>query len=71
MASANNATVQAPGSKVLAKTGSNLYESTQSGAGMDGGTIVGTGGGQNHINMMPSLCVNFIIALVGIYPSRQ
>ena len=30
-----------------------------------------TGGGQSHDNVMPFLCVNFIIALVGIYPSRN
>ena len=29
------------------------------------------GGGQSHNNVMPFLCVNFIVALVGIYPSRQ
>ena len=30
-----------------------------------------TGGNQSHNNLMPSLCVNFIVALVGIYPSRN
>lgn len=34
-------------------------------------TIANTGGSQSHTNLMPTLCVNFIIALVGIYPSRQ
>jgi microcystin-dependent protein len=29
------------------------------------------GGGQNHNNMMPSLAVNYIIALYGTYPSRN
>lgn len=29
------------------------------------------GGGQPHDNMMPSLCVNFIISLSGIFPSRN
>lgn len=29
------------------------------------------GGSQSHDNLMPFVCVNFIIALVGIYPSRQ
>lgn len=29
------------------------------------------GGSQSHTNLMPFLCVNFIIALVGIYPSRH
>lgn len=34
-------------------------------------TIANTGGTQPHTNLMPTLCVHFIIALVGIYPSRH
>lgn len=30
-----------------------------------------TGGGQSHENMQPSLAINFIIAEIGIYPSRN
>ena len=30
-----------------------------------------TGGGQGHDNMSPFQCVNFIIALQGIFPSRN
>ncbi|WP_354687678.1 tail fiber protein [Cupriavidus necator] len=30
-----------------------------------------TGGGQPHDNMQPSLVLNYIISLVGIYPSRD
>ncbi len=30
-----------------------------------------TGGNQPHTNLMPSLCVSFIIALQGIFPSRN
>lgn len=33
--------------------------------------ITQTGGSRSHSNVMPFLCVHFIIALVGIYPSRQ
>ncbi|MGR8935953.1 MAG: phage tail protein [Gammaproteobacteria bacterium] len=29
------------------------------------------GGSRSHTNLMPFLCVNFIIALFGIYPSRH
>ncbi len=29
------------------------------------------GGSQSHNNLMPYLCVNFIIALFGVYPSRN
>ena len=34
-------------------------------------TIANTGGSQPHTNLMPTLCINFIIALFGIYPSRH
>lgn len=34
-------------------------------------SIALSGGGQPHDNMQPSLCVNYIIALEGIYPSRH
>lgn len=30
-----------------------------------------TGGSQPHSNLMPSLCISFLIALQGIYPSRN
>ena len=33
--------------------------------------ITNVGGSQSHTNLMPSLCVHFIIALFGIYPSRN
>lgn len=38
---------------------------------MSSSSTTPTGGGQAHPNMMPSLGINFIIALVGIYPSRH
>lgn len=34
-------------------------------------TVQPDGGGQPHSNMMPSLCVTFIIALEGVFPSRN
>jgi microcystin-dependent protein len=34
-------------------------------------TVGIAGGGQPHPNLMPSLCVTFIIALQGIFPSRN
>lgn len=38
---------------------------------MSGGAIGAAGGSQPHPNIQPYLCVNFIIALEGIYPSRN
>ena len=34
-------------------------------------TLSTTGGGQAHTNLQPFLTLNFIIALVGLYPSRS
>jgi microcystin-dependent protein len=36
-----------------------------------GSTIQSAGNGMPHENLMPLLCVNYIIALEGIYPSRN
>lgn len=33
--------------------------------------VTQTGGSQPHQNIQPYLCVNFIIALVGVFPSRS
>ncbi len=47
------------------------YYSTQTpGTAMHQAAIGTTGGGQPHPNVQPFLCVNFIIALQGIFPAR-
>ncbi|MEA2002925.1 MAG: tail fiber protein [Actinomycetota bacterium] len=38
--------------------------------GLAGTAVESVGGSQSHANLMPFLCVNFIVALTGIYPSR-
>ncbi len=38
---------------------------------MSSSAITNTGGSRSHTNLQPFLCVHFIIALVGIYPSRN
>lgn len=35
------------------------------------GIVSKVGGSRSHTNLMPFLCINFIIALFGIYPSRH
>jgi len=45
-------------------------ESTPS-VNMSGQAVTNVGGSRSHTNLMPFLCVHFIIALVGIYPSRH
>jgi microcystin-dependent protein len=35
------------------------------------GAVTSVGGSRSHTNLMPYLCIHFIIALFGIYPSRH
>ena len=47
------------------------HYSNSAGSTGNGASIVNAGGNQPHNNMPPYLCVNFIIALFGIFPSRN
>jgi len=38
---------------------------------MNNSTLSHVGGSRSHTNLMPFLCIHFIIALFGIYPSRH
>jgi microcystin-dependent protein len=48
-----------------------LYTSGAPGGTLDPHSIGFTGGGQGHNNIMPYLTLNFCIALVGVFPSRN
>ena len=48
-----------------------LYRPQPPDVAMSADSITAAGGGQQHNNVMPFLCINFIVALVGIYPSRH
>jgi len=47
------------------------YSSQTQVAGMNPSALGTSGGGQAHNNLPPYLAMNFIIALVGLYPSRS
>jgi microcystin-dependent protein len=49
----------------------NLYASGAPGGTLDPHSIGVGGGNQPHANLMPYLTMNFCIALVGIFPSRN
>jgi microcystin-dependent protein len=53
---------------LLADTGATPIYGMTPDATMHPNTILPAGGSQPHSNMAPYLCVNFIIALQGIYP---
>ncbi len=51
--------------------GSSYNQGGTADATMDTGALIGLGGSQQHNNLQPYLTLNFIIALVGLYPSRS
>lgn len=50
---------------------SGTYHTGPANANMNAGAIANAGGSQSHTNVQPFLCVNFIIALQGTFPSRN
>ena len=48
-----------------------LYSDTTQNANFSSTAVTNIGGSRSHSNLMPFLCIHFIIALVGIYPSRH
>ena len=63
----------ADGTSSLARSaGGFAYQSdSNSLVSLNDGALANTGGSQAHNNMQPYLVLNFIIALVGLYPSRS
>lgn len=61
-----------PTGRFLAQVKSNkFYDEANPTVYMAADTLRATGGSLAHNNMMPYLCINFIVALNGIYPSRN
>lgn len=48
-----------------------LFTGDTADTNLNSASITNVGGSRSHTNLMPFLCVNFIIALFGIYPSRH
>lgn len=69
----NPASTQQPANGVYARAQVDAYirEQNPSAVNMSSQAITAVGGSQAHTNLQPFLCINFIIALFGIYPSRQ
>lgn len=66
------ATDVAPAGKVVAKGELVAYLSeVAQNTDMSPSMMTNVGGSRSHSNLMPALCINFIIALFGIYPSRH
>jgi len=59
-----------PSGQVQARTTDDAYSTENPDTNMASTAISPSGGSQSHVNIQPFLCINFIVALVGIYPSR-
>lgn len=73
-ASDSNGTETAPTNHYFSRDDEKVYHApplSSSVTQLTNTAISSVGGSQSHSNLMPALCVNFIIALFGIYPSRQ
>ena len=61
-----------PAGKMMAQSDTNFYSgSPDQTVPMNSASISSVGGGQIHENVMPSLCLNYIIALEGEFPARN
>lgn len=72
VASGGNQSSPAGNLPAIESTGTSLdYSNAATNATMNAGMIGTAGGNQPHSNLQPYTCVNFIICLSGIYPSRN
>jgi microcystin-dependent protein len=67
--SSSAATASSPQSNMLANATANLYLRDVTTDTMNNSSVGIGGGSQPHSNIMPYLCVSFIISLFGIFPS--
>lgn len=71
-ASKQAASQASPTGRVLATgVGVRFYREQAQDVDMASTMVANTGGSRSHTNLMPALCVNFIVSLFGIYPSRH
>ena len=64
--------VTAPGNNLLAQSDTlKLYGTVAPSVSLDSAATTPTGGSQPHDNLQPHLCLHFIIALLGIFPSQN
>ncbi len=71
-ASQNNATSNTVTGNVVGSVGATqIYREVPAASVMANQACSLVGGNQPHDNMQPYLCINFIIALFGVYPSQS
>lgn len=67
---AASSTAGVAGSLLATPASTKLYGVTPAGSAMAAGALTTSGGNQAHNNMAPSLGLNHIIALFGVFPSQ-
>ncbi len=60
-----------PTNNILALTTDNVYQTAQNLTALNAASVTNVGGSQAHTNQQPYLVLNFCIALIGIFPSRN
>jgi microcystin-dependent protein len=71
MASTADGNTQAPSGNVLARTTNNIYGLALALTQLNASSTTNVGGSQPHPNMQPYLTINFVVALIGVFPSRN
>lgn len=69
-ASTSEAETSQPNGNILAASDDNLFTGLTPNTALNNAALNSVGGSQPHNNLMPSLCVSFIISLYGIFPSQ-
>jgi microcystin-dependent protein len=70
-ATTNSAMSNDPANRLAAATPGSYYSDSANLTGLNASAVTSAGGAASHGNLMPFLCVNFIIALTGVFPSRS
>lgn len=70
LADSGDAIMPQPNNNVLGQSNSQTYSGQTPNTALNAVALSDTGGSQPHNNMMPALCISFIISLYGIFPSQ-
>lgn len=70
-ASTAAANQESPTGAVTAQPTGAIYSNVGPFVDLDADATTHVGGSRSHTNVMPFLCVHFIVSLFGVYPSRQ
>lgn len=65
----SNVSQSSPSGGLIGSQGA--FSSNSPGSTMGSSAVQNTGGGLPHTNLQPYLCINFIIAIHGVFPSRS